>query len=110
MGQKQTAVMTGNKVKIDTVIKNLEKRNMKGYYCETAADAKELILSMIKEDDVVSWGGSVSVDQTGVKEELKNVINTAAAKPEEAVAMRKVALLADVFLTALTQLLWMENL
>lgn len=100
MGQKQTAVMTGNKVKIETIIKNLEKRNMKGYYCETAEDAKALILSMIKDEDVVSWGGSITINQLGVKEELKNVIDTSAAKPEEAVALRKQALLADVFLTS----------
>lgn len=108
MDQKQTAVMTGNKVKIETVIKNLEKRNMKGYYCETAAEAKELILSMIKDEDVVSWGGSATVDQLGVKEELKNVINTSASTPEEAVALRKQALLADVFLTS-TNAITMEG-
>ena len=93
-------VMTGNKVKIETVIKNLEKRNMKGHYCETVEDAKALVLSMIKEDDVVSWGGSVSVNQIGVKEELKNVIDTSAAKPEEALPLRRKALTCDVFLTS----------
>lgn len=100
MDQKQIAVMTGNKVKIDTIIKNLAKRNMTGHYCETAAEAKELILSMIKDDDVVSWGGSETVNQLGVKAELKNVIDSSAAKPEEAVALRKKALTCDVFLTS----------
>ena len=93
-------VMTGNKVKIETVIKNLEKRNMKGHYCETVEDAKTLVLSMIKEDDIVSWGGSVSVNQIGVKEELKNVIDTSTTKPEEALPLRKKALTCDVFLTS----------
>ncbi len=93
-------VMTGNKVKIETVIKNLEKRNMKGHYCETVEDAKALVLSMIKEDDIVSWGGSVSVNQIGVKEELKNVIDTSTTKPEEALPLRKKALTCDVFLTS----------
>jgi len=108
MDQKRTITMAGNKVKIDTVIRNLEKRNMKGYYCETAEEAKSLVLSMINDEDVVSWGGSVTVDQIGIKEELKNVINTAAAKPEEAVALRKQALLVDVFLTS-TNAITMEG-
>lgn len=89
-----------NKVKINTIISNLEKRNMKGYYCKDAAEAKELVLSMIKDEDLVSWGGSVTLDQIGIKEELKNVINTSATKPEDAIALRKKALLSDVFLTS----------
>ena len=101
-------VMTGNKVRIDTVIKNLEKRNMKGHYCETAEEAKALVLSMIKEDDVVSWGGSETINQLGVKDELKNVINTSTTNPAEAVPLRKKALTSDVFLTS-TNAITMEG-
>ena len=93
-------VMTGNKVKIETVIKNLEKRNMKGYYCETAEEARELALSMIGENDVVSWGGSETVVQIGIKEYLKNVIDRDAAPPEDFIKVRREALLSDVFLTS----------
>ena len=96
----EAVIKKANKVKFDTVIKNLEKRNMKGYYCETAADAKTLILSMINDEDVVSWGGSATLNQIGVKGELKNVIDTAAGKPEEAMPLRRKALLSDVFLTS----------
>lgn len=108
MSQKLTAVMTGNKVKIETIIKNLEKRNMKGYYCETADDARELALSMIGENDVVSWGGSETVVQIGIKEHLKNVIDRDAVPPEYFMKVRKEALLSDVFLTS-TNAITMEG-
>ena len=101
-------VMTGNKVKIETIIKNLEKRNMKGYYCETAEDARELALSMIGENDVVSWGGSETVVQIGIKEHLKNVIDRDAAPPEDFIKVRRDALLSDVFLTS-TNAITMEG-
>lgn len=89
-----------NKVKIKTIIENLEKRNMKGYYCANAAEAKELALSMIGENDVVAWGGSVTVDQIGIRSELKNVIDRDAAAPEDFIKVRREALLSDVFLTS----------
>ena len=101
-------VMTGNKVKIETIIKNLEKRNMKGYYCETAEEAGELALSMIGENDVVSWGGSETVVQIGIKEHLKNVIDRDAAPPEDFIKVRRDALLSDVFLTS-TNAITMEG-
>ena len=100
MDQKQTAVMTGNKVKIETIIKNLEKRNMNGYYCETAEDARALILSMINDEDVVSWGGSETVVQLDIKKELKKVIDRDAVPPEEFMKVRRDALLSDVYLTS----------
>lgn len=89
-----------NKIKIRTIIENLEKRNMRGYYCQDAAEAKELALSLIGENDVVAWGGSVTVDQIGIRSELKNVIDRDAAPPEDFIKVRRDALLSDVFLTS----------
>lgn len=89
-----------NKIKIGTIIENLEKRNMKGYYCQDAGEAKELALSLIGEDDVVAWGGSVTVDQIGIRSELKNVIDRDAAPPEDFIKVRRDALLSDVFMTS----------
>lgn len=93
-------VKKANKVKAETVIKNLEKRNMKGYYCETVEEARNLVLSMINDDDVVSWGGSVTIDQLEVKPHLKKVIDREAAPPEDFIKVRREALLCDVFLTS----------
>ena len=93
-------VMTGNKVKIETVIKNLEKRNMKGYYCDTAEDARALVLSMIKDEDLVAWGGSVTIEQLDLKPDLKNFLDRDMAAPDDFIEVRRQALLSDVFLTS----------
>lgn len=108
MGQKQIAVMTGNKVKIDTIIKNLEKRNMNGYYCETVEEARNLVLSMINDEEVVSWGGSETVVQLDIKKDLKKVIDRDAVPPEEFMQVRRDALLSDVYLTS-TNAITMEG-
>lgn len=92
-------VKAANEKRIEAIIKNLETRNMSGYYCETAEDAKRKILSMIGEDELVSWGGSVSLDELGIKKELKNVLDGTAPMPEEALENRRKAFMADVYLT-----------
>lgn len=101
-------IKEANEVKIKTIIKNLEHRNMTGYYCEDAASAKKMILSMISEDDTVSWGGSATLNEIGVKDDLKNVLDATACPPEEAIEIRRRALLCDVFLTS-TNAITMEG-
>lgn len=97
-------VKQANKVKADTIIKNLNKRSMEGYYCETIEEAKEKVLSLITKADTVSWGGSMTIDSLGVKEFLKEnnykVIDRESAAPEERDQVMKKALLADVFLSS----------
>lgn len=92
-------VKEANKKRIEAIIKNLETRNMSGYYCETAEDAKNKILSMISEGDLISWGGSASLDELGIKKELKNVLDGTAPSKEEALENRRKAFMADVYLT-----------
>lgn len=53
-----------------TVIKNLEKRNMEGYWAATSADAVELVRSWLHEGDSITWGGSETFKETGVKAAL----------------------------------------
>jgi len=71
------------------IIKNLEKRHMKGYYCKTADEAKELVSSLIAENSSVTWGGSMTAAELGVTDALKargdvKVLDRADAKsPEE---------------------------
>lgn len=94
-----------NKKQCETIIEKLEKRSMNGYYCETKREAEELILSMISDGDTVSWGGSVTIDELGIKERLpmigaKSVDVWAPTDPEEARAAKIKALGADVYLTS----------
>lgn len=70
------------------VIKNLEKRNMEGYYFENSKSCVEYIMNMIPEGSVVSWGGSMTLNETGMMDALKasslNLIDRATAKtPQE---------------------------
>lgn len=92
-------VKEANKKRIEAIIEKLETRNMSGYYCETPEEAKKQILSMIGPEDLVSWGGSSSLDELGIKGELKNVLDGTAPSKEEAVENRRKAFLADVYLT-----------
>lgn len=98
-------IREGYKVKSETIIKNLQRRNMEGYYVETKEEAIEKVMSMIKQDDVVSWGGSYTIDELGIKTLLEekqiSVVDRDKAKtPEERVRLMKQALTADVFLTS----------
>ncbi len=55
----------------NTVLKAFEKRFMEGHYCETIEEAKELALSFVTEGSKVSFGGSVTLEETGVLAELR---------------------------------------
>jgi L-lactate utilization protein LutB len=93
------------KVQSETIIKNLQRRNMEGYYFDTREEAIEKVMSLIKQEDVVSWGGSYTIDELGIKKLLEekeiSVIDRDKAKsPEENVKLRKQSLTADVYLTS----------
>lgn len=99
-------VKKANEAKIKTVIKNLEKRNITGHYCDTKEDAVQAIKSLIPEGSEVSWGGSATLDEIGIKTALADgnyKINDPmkATDPAEGLKLRKAALQADVFLSGL---------
>lgn len=54
-----------------TVIKNLKKRNMDGYYCETSEDAVRLALSLMPEGSSIGWGGSMTLSECGLMDAIK---------------------------------------
>ena len=85
-----------------TVIKNLKKRNMDGIYFETAMEAVKKISSMLKEGSSVSWGGSMTLQEIGITNVLKNgqfkVFDRGDAKtPQEAEDIYYKALGADYY-------------
>lgn len=84
------------------VAEALNKRGFDAYYVSTAEEAKAKALELIPEGAVVSWGGSITVDQIGLKEEVLNkfsVINRDAAKStEERMELMRQALTCDTFL------------
>ncbi len=93
------------KVQAEAIIKNLEKRNMQGFYVDNKEEAIEKFMTLINKNDVVAWGGSVTIDEIGLKQVLEennfSVIDRDKAKtPEERVQLMKKALTSDVFITS----------
>lgn len=86
------------------IVKALQSRNFDAYYVENSADAIQKALSLIPLDHVVSWGGSATLEQTGlldaVKKRNKVIDRDLAPNREEKTALMRQALLADTFLTS----------
>ena len=85
-----------------SVIKGLEKRNMEGYYFATSKEAVDHIMSLIPEGSSVSWGGSMTLAETGMMDALQNssltkIDRNNAATPEEKKTLERQAFSADYF-------------
>lgn len=61
-----------NELLVNKLIKSFEKRNMEAYYTQTKEDAKNKILSLIDKGSVITWGGSVSMEESNVISHLIN--------------------------------------
>ncbi len=59
------------KATANTIIGWLEKRNMEGFYFETAEDAVKAALEMMPAGSVVSWGGSETIKECGLLDALR---------------------------------------
>lgn len=88
-----------------TLAKAFQKRGMESCYCSTKEEAKEKILSMIPEGSSVTWGGSESMVEAGVRDAVcqgnYEIIDRKTAKtPEESRALYGKMVCADYFLTS----------
>ncbi len=87
----------------NTIIKNLEKRQMEGYYCRTSEDAVKKALELMPAGSSVGWGGSMTLTESGLMDAVKNgdyVIHdreTAKTKEEQKEMYAKI-LNSDFFL------------
>lgn len=86
-----------------TVIKNLEKRNMEGFYCKDSASCVKTILEMMPKDSVVSWGGSQTILEAGLMDAIQTgdytlIDRTAAKTPQESRRLYSQTVLADYYL------------
>jgi len=52
-------------------VKNLEKNNFEAHYCDSVAEAKDLVLSMIPDDGVIGFGDSHTVFALELDEDLE---------------------------------------
>jgi len=86
-----------------TVLKGLEKRHMEGHYCDSIEDAKNLALSLVPENASASFGGSVTLEETGILDALRNradltLFDRATGKnPEEVKKIMHDALSCDYY-------------
>lgn len=99
MSHKQTALSK----QAEAIIRNLEKRNMEGYYFQSTADCTQAILQEMPKGSVIGWGGSESVKESGLMDAIYNgdyeLIDRAAAKtPEESRQIYARTVLADYYL------------
>lgn len=87
----------------ETLIKNLKKRNMEGFYFPDAESAIEKLKELIPQQATVTWGGSETLVETGILSAIQNcdyhLIDRMSAKtPEEKHALYGKIVLADYFL------------
>ena len=87
----------------NTMIERLKMRQMEGYYCSTAGDAVELAESFVKAGDTVSFGGSMTLQETGLLSRLKErqdirlLDRSTAGTPEEVQTIYAGAFTADTY-------------
>ena len=66
----QTNRFNRNELLAKKVIEGLKSRNMSGYYASSKEDALKIALSLIPDGCKVTHGGTMSVEEIGLEEEL----------------------------------------
>ena len=89
-----------------TLIKNLKRRHIEGFYCPTAEEAVQKVSELIEDGNSVTWGGTMTVRDLGIPDYLRkrgtlDVLDRDLAEtPEEKQAMYLRAFTTDVYLTS----------
>ena len=90
----------------NTMIANFKKRNIEAFYCEDSASAVTLAMELMKDGGTVGMGGTMTVKETGLLDEVKaakhlNFIDRSYAKtPDEKKDIYIKTLQCDYFLTS----------
>ena len=89
-----------------TIIKNLQRRHIEGFYCPTAEEAVKTVSQLIEDGSSVTWGGTMTVRDLGIPEALKSrgtlevLDRDLVVSNEEKQAMYLRAFSADVYLSS----------
>jgi L-lactate utilization protein LutC len=89
-----------------TIIKNLKRRHIDGYYCATPEEAVMKVSELIDDGSSVTWGGTMTVRNLGIPQFLKDrgtlevLDRDLAETPEEKQAIYLKAFAADVYLSS----------
>lgn len=95
-----------NELLAKTIIKNLKRRHIEGFYCPSGEEAVKKVSELIADGSTVTWGGTMTVRDLGIPEHLKSrgtleVIDRDLAETlEERQAMYFRAFSADVYLSS----------
>lgn len=86
------------------LIKNLKSRHFEAFYCPDKSAALRKALELIPEGASVGWGGTMSAQQIGLIDAVKNgnyesIDRMAASTPEEKMEAERKCVFSDVFLT-----------
>ena len=57
---------------MEEILTNLEKRGFKPYFAKDKAEAVSIVKSLIPENSTVGFGGSMTVGELNLVEELKD--------------------------------------
>ena len=91
-------------LRAQTVIKQFAKRNIEGFYCENKDDTVKLMLSFIEEGKSISWGGSNTITELGIKDILENgnyvLVDRDKFTGEERTTKMREAFFSDYYLTS----------
>jgi L-lactate utilization protein LutB len=89
-----------------TIIKNLKRRHIEGFYCATAQEAVKKVSELIADGSSVTWGGTMTVRDLGIPDFLRSrgtlqVLDRDLVKtPDEKLEMYLKAFSADVYLSS----------
>lgn len=89
--------------RIEKVMHGLEKNRMKPYFVESRQELHDLVRSLVKNDRLITSGGSMSLAESGVKDLLMTEFSdayldrSAAKTPEEAGEIMRRAFSSDTF-------------
>lgn len=87
----------------NTIIENLKKRQMEGYYCPTSADAVKKAMELIPANSKVTFGGSMTLNESGIMEALQSredltlYDRSKASTPEEVQKIYRQAFSCDYY-------------
>lgn len=93
--------------RIEKVMENLRRNRMKPYYAENSEKAREIVRELVREDNLITSGGSMTLKESGIIDMLMNEFGSeyldrsAGGDNREAVEeiMRK-SFVSDTFLTS----------
>jgi L-lactate utilization protein LutB len=95
-----------NELLAKTIIKNLQRRHIEGFYCPSGEEAVKKVSELIADGSTVTWGGTMTIRDLGIPEHLKGrgtleIIDRDLAETlEERQAMYLRAFSADVYLSS----------